>query len=99
MPIASPPTQSSSVPAIKFKLIAGGAAGNLTVTGIGAKDKLLAVVGFGLTEGTPNTFSGIVDLLSEFTITAANTINNTGGTATTGKLLLVVWWPKPAELG
>ena len=32
------------------------------------------------------------DLSSEFTITAANTINNTGGTASTNGLLLVKWY-------
>jgi hypothetical protein len=40
-------------------------------------------------------------LTSEFTITAANTINNTGGTATTGSLLVVQWydadWGETAE--
>jgi len=31
------------------------------------------------------------DLTSEFSITGANTINNAGGTDTTGQVLLVVW--------
>ena len=34
----------------------------------------------------------MADLSSEFSITAADTINNTGGTATTGDLLLVFWY-------
>lgn len=38
------------------------------------------------TQGTP------ADLSTEFSITAADTINNTGGTASTGGLLLVEWY-------
>lgn len=34
--------------------------------------------------------SGIEDLTSEFSITAANTINNTGGSVTTGRALVVL---------
>ncbi len=68
---------------LKVATIAEGAAGNHTVTGIATEDILLAVSGFTvvLTDGTPNTIAiTAVDLLSEFTISAANTINNTGGT-------------------
>ena len=62
-------------------VIAGGAPGNLTVTGILETDILLAVINL-TTEA---------DLTSEFTITATDTINNGGGTDTTGENLLVIW--------
>lgn len=67
---------------MRFREIAGGSAGALTVTGIAVGDRLIAVVD---TEGAS------ANLASEFTITAANTIDNTGGTATTSKDLLVIW--------
>lgn len=67
---------------IRTREIAGGAAGNLTVTGIKLGDKLLVVV---------DTEAASANLASEFTITADDTINNTGGTDTTSKDLLVVW--------
>lgn len=41
------------------------------------------------TAGTPTATAS--NLTSEFTITAANTINNAGGTATTGDILFVTW--------
>lgn len=75
---------------LKMFLAAGGAAGNITVTGIAATDVIVGVSAFGLTEGTPNTFSGIANLASEFSVTATNTINNTGGTSTANKLLVVL---------
>ena len=68
----------------------GAAAGNITVTGVLAADKIIGVSAFALTEGTPNTFSGILNLASEFTVTAADTINNTGGTATAAHLVTVL---------
>ena len=74
--------------------IAGGTAGNHTVTGIKTNDKLRAVLtlDFTLTEGTPNTRTWAVsDLTSEFSISAADTINNTGGTDTSGGILLVLY--------
>lgn len=62
----------------------GGSAGNITVTGIATTDVLEAVLYFPISTGIVTSVS---DLTSEFSITAANTINNTGGTATTsGKL-------------
>jgi hypothetical protein len=60
--------------------VAGGAAGDLTATGILTTDRLRYVLN--LTDS--------VDLTAEFTISAADTINNTGGTATTGDLLLCI---------
>lgn len=66
------------------KLVNGGAAGNITITGIGTDDRLDAVYEF-----SSGAFAA--DLTAEFTITASNTINNTSGTNTTGKQLLVEW--------
>src|SRR5262245_29662278 len=69
----------------QLTIVAGAAAGNLTVTGITLKDRILKVQ-------TVVVASGVVaDLTSEFTITAADTINNTGGTATTGRTVFVEW--------
>jgi hypothetical protein len=63
----------------KQTVVSGAAAGNVTVTGVTSSDRLVSVVN--VTDGT--------DLTAEFSITGANTINNTGGTATTSKKLLV----------
>ena len=72
----------------KHALIAGGAAGNFTVTGIKTTDTLNMVLRF---IGAATTLTGVTDLTGEFTISALNTINNTSGTATTGDKLLVLW--------
>lgn len=67
--------------AIRQTVASGGAAGDITVTGIKPEDVLKSVVN--LTDGT--------DLTDEFTITDDDTINNGGGTATTGDTLLVLY--------
>ncbi len=72
----------------KHAVVAGGAAGNITVTGIKTTDTLAAVLRL---VGAATTLTNITDLTSEFTITATSTINNTGGTATTADKLLVLW--------
>lgn len=64
----------------------GGSAGALTATGVKSSDKLLLVQALTLSTGAPNA---VADLTSEFTITADNTVNNTGGTATTGAFVAV----------
>lgn len=91
--------KSLILPALKFAFIGDAAAGNFTVTGIRQADKLLAVVAatLVLTEGAPNTlaWTGNQNLTSEFSITAANTINNTGGTTLVDKLALVVYLDVP----
>jgi hypothetical protein len=66
-------------------LATGGAAGDITVTGITTADRLVAVLNEDATSGK------VTDLTSEFTITAADTINNTGGTATTSNKLNVLF--------
>jgi hypothetical protein len=72
---------------VKVTLVAGGAAGNLTLTGIAVGDELSFVGRF----STAASIATLTDLTAEFSITAGNTINNTGGTATTGDTLMVVW--------
>lgn len=68
--------------------ISGGAAGDHTVTGITTSDILTHVIYFA---GAGSTVTDMIDLTSEFSISAADTINNTGGTATTGGKLLVMY--------
>lgn len=62
-------------------VVSGGAAGDITVTGIKEEDSLKSVIN--LTDGA--------DLTDEFSITDDDTINNGGGTATTGDDLLVLY--------
>lgn len=64
----------------------GAAAGNVTVTGVKTTDKLIAVHSIAFTAGVP---SAVADLTSEFTISAENTLNNTGGTSSADMILLV----------
>jgi hypothetical protein len=66
---------------LRQAILTGGAAGAHTVPGITAASVLLAVT----------DLTDLVDLTSEFTITADDTIDNTGGTATTSDKLQV-WW-------
>lgn len=69
------------VSADKSFIAAGGDAGDITATGITTDHVLKHVIN--LTDGT--------DVTSEFTIADDDTINNDGGTATTGDDLLVIW--------
>lgn len=73
---------------VKVFLAAGAAAGNVTVTGIATGDKLVSVLRM---IGAGTDVTDVSDLTSEFTVTAANTINNTGGTATSGSRLVVLY--------
>lgn len=73
---------------LKTAVVNGASAGNVTVTGIATLDELVAVIYFPISTGTVTSVS---DLTTEFTISAANTINNTGGTASTGGKLMVVY--------
>ncbi len=70
--------------------IVGGVAGDHTVTGIVVGDRIVAV--FRFTTVTSN-FQTIVDITSEFTVTAADTINNVGGTDTTADYLMIFYYP------
>lgn len=77
--------ETGIVPRIRWFVATGGAAGDITVTGIRVGDKLSLVLN--LTDSA--------DLTSEFNITASDTINNGGGTATTGDALLVCYFDNP----
>lgn len=68
--------------ALRTAVVAGAAAGNITVAGIKPGDVLKAV---------QRVDAAAANLVDEFTITADNTINNTGGTVTTGQVLLIIW--------
>lgn len=70
-------------------LIAGGVAGNHTAPGIAVGDDIVKVYHI----STAASIATMADLTSEFTITAANTIQNDveEGTDTTNDLLLVFW--------
>lgn len=68
---------------VKAALVAGGAAGDITVTGIATADNLVMVL--------HNTAGTLADLTSEFTISAADTINNAGGTDTSSDQLVVFY--------
>ena len=73
---------------IKIALINGGAAGNHTVSGLTIQDELIGVFE---QDGT----SGILtDLSTEFSIKTSDTIDNTGGTATSGDKLLIFYLSK-----
>lgn len=86
---ASGKAVAATASAIKTAVIAGGSAGDLTVTGIATTDRLVSVVRLNRDSTAANITADA--LTTEFTITAANTINNTGGTATTGDALIVTY--------
>lgn len=76
----------SRAPGLKQAVIAGGAAGAHTVTGIATQDRLVSVHHY-----TPGSSSTYVDLTDEFTISDADEIDNAGGTATTSDTLVVTY--------
>lgn len=73
--------------AVKTTIIAGGAAGNHTVTGIKTRDTLVSVLRVDFTDASE---AGANDT-AEYTISAADTINNTGGTSSAGGFLIVTY--------
>lgn len=73
------------------KVITGGAAGNHTVTGIATTDQLISVI-YDVGAGTDVT--DVSELTAEFSISAADTINNAGGTATTAGKMVVSYLDK-----
>lgn len=73
---------------LRVALATAGAAGNHTVTGIKTTDTLVYV---GLVVASTSSVDE-TDVTSEFTITAADTINNNGGTSSgTGSKLRVIY--------
>lgn len=79
-------THFTGVP-FAVSLVDGGAAGDITVSGIEAQDSLVAVYSLASATDVLST----ADLTSEFSITADDTINNTGGTSSADGALLVIW--------
>lgn len=73
--------------AVKQTIVAGAAAGNVTVTGVKTRDALVSVLHLDFND----TGEIGADLTGEFTISAADTIDNTGGTASTGGFLIITW--------
>lgn len=74
-------------PLIRTTIVAGGTAGDLTISGLDKDDELCGVLD--ITNG--------VDYFSEFSVVGNETINNAGGTDTTGASLIVTWltWGNP----
>lgn len=79
---------------IGIRLVPGGSAGDISVSGITTKDNLMAVEQMSV---SVDTGSGDIDnvstsdLLSEFSIASDGTINNGGGTDTSNTVLFVMW--------
>ncbi len=94
MPAIDEQSETGVVPRQRVFVVAGGTAGDFTITGIVVGDLLSSVVGFLLTTGTPNGIT-ILNLTSEFTITAANTINNAAGTSSAAGMLFVTYFDNP----
>jgi hypothetical protein len=76
--------------ALKIVTAAGAAAGDVTVTGIAADDKLICVLRLDRDATAANI--NLSTLTDEFTIASAGTINNASGTNTTGDTLVVAYW-------
>lgn len=83
---------------IRFAFISGAAAGDHTVTGIATTDVLERVyradVNCDASGASPTAIVsvlGFLDHTSEYTITADDTINNTGGTTSADMILIVLW--------
>lgn len=70
---------------IKSRTVAGAVAGNVACVGIKKGDKILAV---------HNIAAADANRAAEFTATADDVINNTGGTSTAALVLFVMWSTK-----
>lgn len=94
------PGTTGIISRVKVELLVGVAAGNVVLTGIVAGDQgdtLIRVQSMvlALTEGAPNTIAWTrADLTSEFTISADDQINNTGGTSSVDGFLIVQWYDR-----
>ena len=78
-PIFSRLFRTGRPPLVTVGVITGGAAGSHTLAAIRPKDEIISVI----------NLNDAVDLTSEFSITGSGTIDNTGGTATTGDQLMI----------
>lgn len=74
---------------VRQAVVGGGAAGNITVPGIElAFDSLISVFSI----ASAADVLSAADLTSEFSISADDQINNTGGTSTANRVLIVTWY-------
>lgn len=85
VPFRSNGTLVTRLSGVKTIVVAGGAAGALTATGVATADRLVSVIHHDATTPIP------VDLTSEFTISDTDEIDNTGGTATSADYLVVTF--------
>ena len=81
--------RNTPVPLIQMTVVAGAAAGDVTVTGIKHDDKLCGVIVLDRNATAANIT--LAALTSEFSVTADDTINNSAGTGSVGDALLVIW--------
>jgi hypothetical protein len=88
---------------LRFAFISGAAAGDHTVTGIATGDVLDRVYRADVNcDASAASATAIVSVLAfaddtaEYTITAANTINNAAGTSSADMILIVFWRDRSA---
>ncbi len=93
MALISPMNETGIVPRMRTFVAAGGAAGDITVTGIALGDNLISVLAH--QTGGAVGIDSVADLTSEFSISAADTINNDGGTASTNGYLVILYYDNP----
>ncbi|MFO1147814.1 MAG: hypothetical protein U1E62_05490 [Alsobacter sp.] len=69
-------------------VVVGDVPGPLVITGITADDRIDSVIFYA---GAGTAVTDVADLTAEFTISADDEIDNTGGTDTTGGKLVIAW--------
>lgn len=72
---------SRSTPFVRQVIVTGAAAGDVTVAAIKKEDELVSVL----------NLSDLTDVTSEFKVLVDGKINNTGGTTTATKKVMVTW--------
>lgn len=91
----NPQGATSHIIRVRPAYLQGGSAGDITFAPITEDDKIVSVWAITMVEAGPNTFAVPADLTSEFSIkVGGGAINNTGGTDTTGTLLIVEWFDR-----
>ncbi len=73
---------------VRLSLLTGAVAGSHAMSDVTASDELVGVLYF---PGAGVAVVNVLDLSAEFAISGAGTIDNTGGTNTTGGKLAVLW--------
>ena len=92
-PVISPMDETGIVPRMRTFVADGAVAGNITVTGIAIGDNLISVLAHQVSGAVG--IDSVADLTSEFSITAADTINNTGGTSSANGYLVILYYDNP----